>query len=427
MLIYTNPMIETFNKNIDDILLNGAKLENEVITPSHKTFTKIIQHIVDYSIKHGLVIYGGYAMNLMLDEKIYDDKIDKPDIEFYSHEPIRHLVSLADDFHQDGHTLISVREGIHIDTFKLKVDGLDVCDATFMPSTILSNVPTINIKKLLCVKPSFMLIDYYRMFNDVTSIWRVQKSFKRFSKLQKQYQYDKITKPLLKMKDNGNISAIKGLEVVIIGFYSYNHYVDEHAPITCTECISTKYKEHTSNLNEKFKHQEFFPFFQFTDRFTEYYDDNDKLFLRVYGNNNYCIPYHELSPRNDKTKIKIGTFSVTFLYLNIMHMYHKTVRINDNMAFQYNACASKLLQAREVYYITHKTSDITKGLFKEFDSARCVGSTMKADVVRTKLRLHRFQKKYRVSYIYDPLNPTNDIHTYKYQMSNGRAIIDKKD
>jgi hypothetical protein len=180
--------------------------------------------------------------------------------------------------------------------------------------------------------------------------------------------------PVDQSKNNNKIELKKSVEtddfirkmiihdskLIVVGFYGFDYYVKKSVDnyvinnYPYYELISTDLEKDAKQiyklLKDKFpgkiKVKEFSPFFSFIDYRIEFYY-NDKLFLRLFGNNQRCIVYNysEIKTTN------YGTFHLVMMYLNFDYYlaYVNRDKINTDLYLEligklYSACCFKFYQ-----------------------------------------------------------------------------------
>lgn len=118
-----------------------------------------------YLVKNQLILYGGMAIDAALKsqgkEGIYHET-KLPDYDFYTPDPLRVATEI-------GHYLcklklpeISVINGRHITTRKVRVDGIAVADISYCPQNFYDKIQTITYNGLRYVHPHFQVMDIHR-------------------------------------------------------------------------------------------------------------------------------------------------------------------------------------------------------------------------------------------------------------------------
>jgi hypothetical protein len=176
-------MSNSIKNIVDDIEIN--KLKKELIG------NKKIFEIVEQFIKSKkLILYGGYALNLILpkNKKIYRDYTNA-DFDCYSYSAKIDAIQLAKKFKKLKYKLIKVKLAKHENTFKLYVGTLNVLDITQLDKNIFDIYVKIhNYEKhndlLVHYEDSFNIIPLYLMKRNMHyELARPEGSYYRWEKI----------------------------------------------------------------------------------------------------------------------------------------------------------------------------------------------------------------------------------------------------
>ena len=176
-------MSNSIKNIVDDIEIN--KLKKELID------NKKIFEIVEQFIKSKkLILYGGYALNLILpkNKKIYRDYTNA-DFDCYSYSAKIDAIQLAKKFKKLKYKLIKVKLAKHENTFKLYVGTLNVLDITQLDKNIFDIYVKIhNYEKhndlLVHYEDSFNIIPLYLMKRNMHyELARPEGSYYRWEKI----------------------------------------------------------------------------------------------------------------------------------------------------------------------------------------------------------------------------------------------------
>jgi hypothetical protein len=435
--------IEKIKININDIQEKAIISYKSNFEPTLIESKEIYKYILEYIKNKKRLIYGGFAQNHLIKIKNADDvfykESDVPDIEFYSYEPLVDVIELCDFLKNKNFKYIQSKGGIHDGTYKIFVNFINYCDISYISKNIYDKCLKIESNDLLFVHPHFMMIDTYRVFTDpLTSYWRLDKTFYRFLKLIKNY-------PILQNENTGIIikntspdilniirkNIIHNSKLIIIGKYAYNYYIkkisNDVINIDYYELISIDYEKDINEiyniLNKFFKNKittkEFSPFFEFFDKRIEFYLDN-KLILKVFGNNNRCI----VNRFSKKKKCYFGTYQLVFLYLlnnynyYIINKYENEVTNTLNMMFNIN-------KMKNLYLDKHNKTVLDKTPFEEF-VINCIGQPF--DPIRESfISMYEKRKKHlKINFNYEPSNIPGKIPNYNFDNKSGNEIINNK-
>lgn len=472
--LYSDKDIDTLRDGWTEIMQQVEKERTQIFGPSLDEMKAIQKIITNFVKKNKRKIYGGFALNMMVEDKdkndaFYgDDKV--ADVDFYSFEPIIDVMKLCNELHAAGYKSVMGREAMHQETYSIEVNRVVYCDLTYVPRNVYNRMPYKEIGGFMCIHPYFMTIDYLRMFTDpLLSYWRMDdlKAFKRFFLLQKHYPLPHNEKPL---EISGSTPALdvvldvvqKFLEhrqsTIVIGFYAYDQFLKGSGILDDKsnakfgyvqppyyEFISTNYRQDCLdliaalkdiiNINKAdIKHKEFYPFFQFTGYNTEIWLGKD-LVARVFSHGKKCYPYLtvEACRFGDKSvnvgsgskTIQIGTFAVTLLGFLINVMRARTNGDKDTMDLYY-VMSSHIVEMRDYFFRNNGKSILDDTMFKDF-IVRCVGETITPEMQRKLLIDERKRKNKRYTFRYDPEDgvktPDSD---YQFLNSSGNEINNVK-
>jgi len=112
----------------------------------------------------GLICYGGTALDYasrLAGSKIYDDsKLDLPDLDFYSSDPVKDARDLADILFQNGFQQARQIKAFHVGTMRVDCgENHFVADVSYCP--ILSEIKTLTYESFLIVDPIYQRIDMH--------------------------------------------------------------------------------------------------------------------------------------------------------------------------------------------------------------------------------------------------------------------------
>jgi hypothetical protein len=448
--MYRQTDLEFIKKNLDYIKDEALKKRQDIIEPTISEYKNVYKAILEFIKKTKRIVYGGYAQNHLIKMKNSNDvfykETDIADIEFYSYEPLKDIVELADFLHSKGFKYVEGKGGVHEETYKIFVNFENYVDVSYMPKNVYDNLPTIEDDGIKYSHPHLMLIDAFRVYADpLTSYWRLDKTFNRFATLIKHYPFDtnfekyKIMydinisqDELKKVKHFIRHKVLHGSQLIVIGNYAFNYLVKkvnknlefENCPYY--QAVSINYKEDKDSIekflkkeyNNKITVKHFTPFFQFYDFHTEYYYNNICI-LKIYGHNNRCI----VNNFSERKKVFFGTFQLVFLYLLIDYQYAITNR-NDREKNNYMSMITRLLKAREYYLDTHNITILDKSPFQEF-TLQCLGST--EDPMRM-ARLEGLRKREagkQSTFNYKPKGNPGKVPVYRFDNTSGNEILNK--
>lgn len=476
--MFTGNDIDILEEKYDKLLNDISLIRADMFGPTENDIININNIIHAFVKENKRKIYGGQALDILLKKKgvsLYniDSVLDTPDIDFYSHEPVKDLIKLCNILDDAGFKYVMGKEAMHKETYTLSVNMKLVCDITYIPANINKKVPFNVINGYHVVSPLFMSIDYLRMLTDpITSYWRIRKTVERFNLLISYYplsdiinknpniKYDdvfinneyikasrtqtikntnrkKINDVIVKYLGNNNSCVFVGpstikcfLEKINISITSNPFY-----EIFCHQIISTDYENDVKMIFNKLSEttsnnvllDEYQPYFQFAGKST-HFKINDVTFLKIYSSNNRCIPYQTVSFSHNMCdyNIKIGTYSLILKSLLIELMVNRTLD-NKHLMSVYYYMVERFVNIRNTYFKLHTDKNVfSDSLFKEF-SIECVGTTLSPELERKQLIEHRKKTGKKLTFVYEPTgnqkNPSEE--SYLFSNSSGNKISTK--
>ena len=426
--------------SIDNIISDAMRVTLTKLEPTLDEYNKVMEIILKYIRTNKRVIYGGYGWNELIikknpDDRIYSkDMIERPDIEFYSSDPIIDLVNLCNELHGKEFKGVRGESAQHEETYPLFVNQQQYCDISYMPKFLMDKMSTKKINDLLISHPKFILIDIMRQYNDpMTSYWRIKKNLLRANLLLSHYPLETKGK-FIKQKINDSTQRtldfvrkeiIIGSKLLVFGYYGYQYYIykanddnKEELYVPYYDVISTNLSEDARSayekliaFNENITVEEYHPFFQFVDKRISFLHNN-KIILNIYGSNDKCIPSYHI-PKKD---IYIVTFPYMIQTLLIKQLYHSLNKNNDE-ASTLDFLLGNIINERNVYLKNHNKTILDNTPFREF-RIECQGETMAPD---RKFRLsiaEKIKKRQRIKFRYDPSARNDNFKPEIYKFSN---------
>jgi hypothetical protein len=451
--MYRPEDIIKINENIETIKENAQYEYKSTNIPTLKETSQICKEIINFIKKKQRVVYGGYAQNLLIMSKNKDDVFykeidgafynwpDLADIEFYSPSPLEDLIELTEDLYTKKFEYIEASGGQHDGTYKIFVNFLNYCDISYIPANIFNTMPIIKVDGIKCAHPHFMMVDAYRIFTDpMTSFWRLDKTIKRFQKIFKHYPVDQSGnnkriefKKTVETDDFIRKKIIHNSKLIVVGFYGFDYYVkksmDKYAindypyyeliSIDLENDAKTIYKLLKDNFGGKIKVKEFVPFFSFIDKRIEFYY-NDKLFLRLFGNNQRCIVYNY----SDIKTTHYGTYNLIIMYL-YFNYYLAFINKNKTDTNLYSNLIGKLYHARIKYLNDHNLTVVDDSAFKDF-TYKCYGTQIDPKRVERLEGLKKKEKNKPMKYRYNPTGKPVKPPEFIFENTSGNQILNNK-
>lgn len=131
--------------------------------------------VADFIKEKKRKLYGGTAMNIHLPRrhKIYT-QADYPDFDFFSPEPWKDAIKLANLLYDAGLKYTEAKAGIHKGTFKVFANFWPVADITHLPQDLYDQITTIKKNGYTIVSPAFLQMTLYNIISkpiEVPSRW----------------------------------------------------------------------------------------------------------------------------------------------------------------------------------------------------------------------------------------------------------------
>jgi len=308
-----------------------------------------------------------------------------------------------------------------------------------MDPYIFNNCPFIVSDGIKLTHPHFMLVDSYRVYADpMTSYFRLEKTFTRFSTLMKYYPFDiKAEFNKLNYKrtnENDNVlrfirkHIIHNSKLIVIGHYAFNYLVkkldDKHAiDFNYIQLVSSNFKKDFDKINKLLKgkygkkiyYTRYYPFFQFYDERVEF-SYNGKVILKLYGNNDRCIVYKY----SEKKRTYFGTFLLVMLYLLVDYNF-AIINKNKSEEMNYLSLIIRLYKIRNKYLDDKNLTILDDTPFQEF-TLNCFGTPV--DPIRSsRIKLQEnISAGRRARYSYNPSGNPGRVPTFKFDKSSGKEI-----
>lgn len=454
--LYSDTQSNNIKNNLNELIKSAAKKKLSILEPTLDEVNSVMNVIKSYIKKKKRIIYGGYAMNQLLIAKnkkdaIYDDEVDTPDIEFYTPDPINDLIEICNELEDKKFKFVTGKNAMHSETYSIFVNFENYCDMSYVPKIIYNNMETIKINNTLMIHPKYIMIDMFRQFTDpITSHWRWDKQFTRFSLLQKHYPFkENNSKIQLKIDINHKAAIqetldkfiIKKETLILFNYFAYNYYINvskikdsniKEVDIPYLDIISINYVEDTVELfkflkklyKEDITIEEYYPFFQFSGYNTKILYKG-KEFINIYHYNYKCVPFKKIKSNTSYNGYCVGTFPLVLMMLLILQEKTKIDK-NYKTTQNYNIMFSNILKIRNNYLNKNKKTLLDDTPFQEFQVS-CKGTTL------TQNRLHRLEieKKRkegkRISYYYHPSEKRESKNTtFFFKNTSGNLIRNDK-
>lgn len=219
----------------------------DLLKKKYEETLALMKIVEKFIIKKRLLLYGGYAINLLLpkEDKFYKD-YNINDFDCYSVNAKEDAYEIADLFYKKKYEYIEVRHAMHENTYRVYVNFIQVLDLTLMPKetfdklfklTLLERKTSIykHYKDLdKYIVPAILLKRnlHYELARPNDSYYRWEKIYSRlkvFNKLLKRHKYTK------KIKINTNYIPISSnynkIIRILLKYIKKNEYpiIDNYA------------------------------------------------------------------------------------------------------------------------------------------------------------------------------------------------------
>lgn len=476
-------------EKVDEIMKEADNISSKKIRPTVDDLWEIIFTVYDFVKEKKRKIYGGFALNKLIEDvapkdKFYSDEdIKSWDIDFYSPDPIGDAKEISNRLHQKGFNYIQAREAQHDETYKIFAETNDCADITYVPRNIYNKMPYKEVNGLCLTGPHFMMIDYFRVLTDpLTSYFRLEKTFVRLCLMLKHYPLPKNTTKIDIVPPDRDLDVafhtvhdfLKNREsTIVVGMYAYNHLIKESqiaeknkklkrhgkpgnsrgdsassnidfVDINYYEVVSTHYKRDARDLilalqdkfpttNNRVTYRENYPFFQYLGYSVDIYFD-DEIICQMYNYNSRCTPYIDVpafyfkksSYDEEKGLIRIGSFA-SFMMHNLINIMKARANNDHNKKNLYYTMISHVTEMKNYYFDKTGKTIFDKSLFQEF-ILTCTGETNTPQMEKAIRIDKKLKAGKRFSWSYNPANQRdkNNDSKYVFKNSSGNPINNDK-
>lgn len=126
---------------------------------------KIVNIMEHFLRAKGRVVYGGAAINAHMppDKKFYDPRLNLPDYDFMTPDPLQDCADLIVTFQAEGFMDVEAKFGIHEGTYKIFVNFRSAADITYMPPEIYDRIvaDSHSIEGIHYASPNYLRMNMY--------------------------------------------------------------------------------------------------------------------------------------------------------------------------------------------------------------------------------------------------------------------------
>lgn len=161
----------------------------EIKNSDYERSKQIIEIVKEFVIARRLIVYGGLALDRALrlkGSKIYRDG-ELMDIDVYTDDSVKNAYDLVDILRAHGYRKVAAIRAIHVQTMKVRVDFINVCDISYLPSAYYSKLPTLDYNGLRILHPHVQFMDVHFSFSFPYGEEPFENIFNRWDKDLKRY------------------------------------------------------------------------------------------------------------------------------------------------------------------------------------------------------------------------------------------------
>lgn len=440
--MYTPREHEQAAEQLPEIIRQIVRDSAEIMEPTLSERKRVYSLIRAWIAEHDRVVYGGTALDeavgaIRPEDRFYDD-YNRSDIEFYSPEPVRDAIALADALYQAQLPEVHTKSAQHPGSFNIIVNYVIYCDITYMPNNVYHRVPTLKIDGLRYAHPHFLYLDVLRIFVQplTAADFRWEKTFQRGYLLTKYYplRYRVPVDPHLPSNQTSRecvewlltdyLSGDNPHHMMLTGIHAYNWYLGQavahptiqkadpegvqaleaaRIPVYQAEFLAEHYGEAvqstlaalTTRVDDaaKLRVTEYHPFFQFTLQSAVISYDEVPI-CRIYSSEGMCIP---IQP--DQGRWPYVAYQYLLLYL-LVHAFRARMDREEALETMYSGAASVLVTARNLWSAVLRLPPHNDTVFSEY-VVSCLGQAISFRREHH-LRIREMYKKGRHQFRYEP-------------------------
>lgn len=160
---------------------------------NYEKFEGMYSFVLSWISEKSLVLYGGYALNLLLPKvhKIYNPKT-LPDCDCFSNHAREDAKELAVDLRKSGYNYVEVKAGLHKGTYKVFAEFMPIADITQVGKPMFKYITNNSIQvgdQKVC-PPQFLMWSLYKeMSRPKGSGYRWEKIYPRYLAFHRHYKF----------------------------------------------------------------------------------------------------------------------------------------------------------------------------------------------------------------------------------------------
>jgi|694.fasta_scaffold00441_56 hypothetical protein len=218
------------------------KLDNQKLNKKYTDSKQLIDHVEAFIKRKGLILYGGFAINLLMPKKQkFYKEFTVNDLDCYSTNAKQDAIEIANDISQHNYKYVKVRKALHENTYRVFVNFLQVLDITQISKGTFEDLQKVaeyeknNTKVYTHYKDSFVLAPvtylkanmHFELSRPLNSYHRWEKIYDRMNILTKLFDFKstKIEEHIPVSKTFKDIlQYVKKNNLVIVGMNALKYY-----------------------------------------------------------------------------------------------------------------------------------------------------------------------------------------------------------
>lgn len=278
--------------------------ENDKTAATNPSVQKSLAIVKEFIQTHPVICYGGTAINNLLPEKdrFYDPMTTIPDYDFYSKTPQEHAMILANKLAASGISVVEVRPGMHLGTFKVFADFEGMADITHLDEEIFDRLWNENVvlQRIHYAPPNFLRLSMYlELSRPMGEVSRWTKVYGRLLLLNKEYPLtcpsDATEMPKVEIGDDDRKEIERILEkepVVLLGITASQ--IHEKKSPKWSGPVTVLAEEPTMKKLTKGKKVETYQGTEILPGHVDVFNEKGDLYLRIHETA-ACHSYHQMA------------------------------------------------------------------------------------------------------------------------------------
>ena len=167
-----------------------SDIENSIVKQQYNESKQMFKDVGEFIKKKNLLLYGGFAINLLLPQKQkFYKKYTLNDYDCLSHSAKKDAYELAEYLKKKNYQYVKVRKAIHDNTFKVFANFIVVADITQMEKKKFDNLLKIfkeekSSQMYRYYKEDYKLVPVFMLFSNMHyELARPQSSYYRWEKI----------------------------------------------------------------------------------------------------------------------------------------------------------------------------------------------------------------------------------------------------